>query len=255
MSFSGQVIAFYCRWVKPALPSFLQRFLRRIRLTWGYRSIVFLPGLPFKKRLDMISRFIRVDFGVPLAHKPAEIAHVCRTLAERRAAPQEVMVEAGCWQGGSSAKFSIMCKAMGYQLYVYDSFQGVEATDQAGHDFSGEYAAELELVKNNIERFGELDVCRFFPVWFADTIAKTPVDVQVRTVYIDCDLAKGTYEVLQGVLPELADDGVIYSQDYHIEAVKEVLHDPEIWRQLDRSEPRIEYLCHNLARLYWDNRN
>jgi O-methyltransferase len=252
MSFSQQVIAFYCRWIKPILPSFLARWLRRIRLTWGYRSLLLLTRLPFKQRLDTIARFIRVDFGVPLAHRPAEIAHVCKALAARPAAASEVMVEAGCWQGGSSAKFSTVCKQMGYRLYVYDSFQGVEATDQEGHDFTGEYAAELEAVKDNINRFGELDVCRFFPGWFADTIVAHPVRDPVRAVYIDCDLAKGTIEVLEGVLPALADDGIIFSQDYHIPAVRKVLEDEETWRQLGRTMPTIEYLCHNLARICWD---
>jgi O-methyltransferase len=201
--------------------------------------------------MDTVARFIRVDFDVPLAHRPAEIAHVCKTLAERAAAPNEVMVEAGCWAGGSSAKFSITCKDMGYQLYIFDSFQGVEQTDQDGHDFTGEYAAELESVKDNIGLYGELDVCSFFPGWFADTIVKDPVKNPVRMVYIDCDLAKGTHEVLQGVLPALVDDGVIFSQDYHIPAVRKMLEDPETWRQLGRSAPRIEYLCHNLARIFW----
>lgn len=251
MSFGEQVIAFYCRWVKPVLPSFLSRTLRRVRLVWGYRFILLLSNLPFRKRLDAVSRFIQVDFGVPLAHRPAEIAHVCKALAERRAGPDEIMVEAGCWQGGSSAKFSIVCKEMGYRLHIFDSFQGVEPTDQEGHDFTGEYAAELELVKDNIRRFGELDVCEFFPGWFADTLLKTPVTVPVRAVYIDCDLAKGTQEVLQGVLPALVGDGVIFSQDYHIPAVRRVLEDPETWRRLGRSVPKLEFLCHNLARLYW----
>ncbi|MGD8414516.1 MAG: TylF/MycF/NovP-related O-methyltransferase [Candidatus Latescibacterota bacterium] len=252
MSIGERVIAFYVRRVKPVLPSFLIRWLRRIRLTWGYRPVLFMRGMPLGKRMNVVGRFIEVDFGVELAHRPAEIAQVCRTLGQRRAAPNEVMVEAGCWQGGSSAKFSIVCKEFGYRLYVYDSFQGVEATDQEGHDFTGEYAAELESVKANIERFGELDVCRFFPGWFADTIVEDPVTEPVRAVYIDCDLAKGTNEVLQGVLPALSGDGVIFSQDYHIPAVRKMLEDPETWRGFGKPEPKIEYLCHNLARIYWD---
>ena len=65
------------------------------------------------------------------------------------------MVEAGCWQGGSTAKFSIICRIMGFPLYVYDSFQGVEPTDQEGWDFSGEYAASLPTVEANLRRYGE----------------------------------------------------------------------------------------------------
>lgn len=44
---------------------------------------------------------------------------------------------------------------------------------------------------------------------------------EVNVVYIDCDLAKGTQEVLDSVLPRLR--GVVFSQDYGIGPVRELL--------------------------------
>jgi O-methyltransferase len=251
MALAQKVIDFYVRSVKPHIPNGLRRGLRRVRMAWAYRGALSWPRLSMGEKLSVIGRFIRVDLDVPLGHKPGEILPVCRTLLEREPRGGEVMVEAGCWEGGSTAKFSIICKMMGIPLYVYDSFEGVEKTDQEGWDFTGEYAAPLDRVKQNIAGFGEIDVCTFFKGWFIDTLAAHPVREPVRTVFIDCDLAKGTVETLQGVLPSLSPDGVVYSQDYHIGAVKKVLHDPDTWKSLGRPQPSIRFVHHHLAEMRW----
>jgi O-methyltransferase len=144
------------------------------------------------------------------------------------------MIEAGCWQGGSTAKWSLACRLLGYGLHIYDSFEGVEArTDVEGqHDFTGEYAAPLETVRQNLVRHGNLSPCTFHKGWFVDTMQPGSVPGPVRLVYIDCDLVKGTKEVLAGVVPVLSDDGVVASQDGQIRAVAEFLARPATWESL-----------------------
>jgi len=187
-----------------------------------------------------------IDLNVLHAHWPCEIAAVCKALAQRRARSDEVMVEAGCWQGGSSAKFSIVCKLLGYKLHIYDSFEGVEqmTADEVkkSYDFSGQYAATETTVRSNLLRFGEADVCVLHRGWFAETLAAHAVSYPVRVVFIDCDLAKGTREVLNGVMPHLVDDGWIFSQDFAIKVVREVLTDPEIWKSFGKDYPKITRL-------------
>ena len=125
----------------------------------------------------------------------------------RRARSNEGFVEAGCWNGGSTAKFSLICKRYGYGLHVFDSFLGVKEWDYA-------YAAKEMNVKNNIARYGALEVCTFHPGWFR--YLGDDSSFPVRMVYIDCDVPQGTLEVLSGIMPALVEDGVIYSQDYHL---------------------------------------
>ena len=57
--------------------------------------------------------------------------------------------------------------------------------------------------------------------------------------YIDCDLGKGTLEVLQSAVPSLADDGCVFTQDFHIDPVRRVLDDPGTWESLGVPAPRI----------------
>jgi hypothetical protein len=48
----------------------------------------------------------------------------------------------------------------------------------------------------------------------------------VRLAYIDCDLVKGTEEAFAGLIPSLVDDGYIFSEDYHIKPVHDLLSKP-----------------------------
>jgi O-methyltransferase len=199
----------------------------RIRTLWflpGYWRLLVLPGGP-----AMFAKFLRIDWRVLHAHRPGEIAHVVRALSRYRGG---AMVEAGCWNGGSTAKFSLACARYGHALHVYDSFQGVEAVDEGGYDFAGEYAAALPDVQKTVERYGEASACSFHPGWFAETMPEL-VPERVNVVFIDCDRAKGTREVLDAVLPRL--DGLAFSQDYAIRSVRNLLDDPRF-----QAERRIE---------------
>lgn len=254
MSIERRVRDLYIRWVRPHVPQGLaQQRLKLLWDVWGYAPVLTFRSVPATKRVELIARMLRVDWNIPHAHKPRELVAVFRSIAERPARDGEGVVEAGCWMGGSSAKLSMFCSLFGYQLHTYDSFEGVEdrtAQEGAGGtDFSGSYAAQLEIVRSHIASYGEISVCHFHKGWFADTLAKSPPEFPVRGAYIDCDLVKGTVEVLAGVLPSLVADGWIYSQDYHIASVRDVLHSKETWKQLGKETPRVEHVYRNLARV------
>lgn len=245
----------YVRAIRPLISREIDR--QRLKLVtwdmWGYRRLFGMRGLSPGKKLHVLKRFLAIDWNVGHAHKPSEIAEVCRELAERPARPGECLVEAGCWQGGSSAKFSVVCRLLGYRLRVYDSFQGVEPMTEDekkdSYDFSGEYAAPEDLVRRHIEEFGEPGVCSLHAGWFADTLAVTPIPDPVRVAYIDCDVAKGTHEALEGIVPALSDDGVVFSQDFHIRPVRQLLENSATWASLGRGIPEIKPVIRNLARI------
>jgi hypothetical protein len=199
--------------------------------------------LTVRQRLHLLRRFLVVDWNVLHAHKPHEISWLSQALAERRGRPGETVIEAGCWQGGSSTKLSVLCRMLGYRLEVYDSFQGVEPREpgdtSATYDFSGEYCMPESVLRGHLEQYGEPGVCSIHPGWFADTLAARPADKPVRLVYIDCDLAKGTREALLGTVPALAPDSWIFSQDFHIEPVRSYLCDMATWRELGVVRPNI----------------
>ena len=233
----------YQRWLRPRLPRIWQQRVKLLWAGWGYHPVLTIPTLGLSARVSLLFRLLRVDWHVPHAHWPGELARVIKAIGRRRAAPGEVVVEAGCWLGGSTAKLSVICHMLGYKLLVYDSFAGVEP--QPGNSFSGRYAATLSTVRRNVSEYGEIRVCEFTPGWFADTLAKRPVRRPVAAAYLDCDLAKGTYEVLQGILPSFVQNGALCSQDYFIREVRALLDGQDVWCRLPR--PKVTGRYRNLA--------
>jgi O-methyltransferase len=234
----------YVRWIYPRIqdPVVRQRF-KMFWFLWGYAPLLVTGSIPFRVRLRLLGAFLRVDWNVLHCHLPSETSTIARELASRPARPDEVVVEAGCFQGGSSAKFSLLCRALGFRLHIYDSFEGVEALDPSEHteewDFAGQYASPESRLRHNLEAYGAPEVCEIHKGWFSETLAAHPIPHPVRLAYIDCDLAKGTREVLEGVMPSLAEDGCIVSQDFHIDPVRRLLLDPSTWRDLGRPDFRV----------------
>lgn len=248
----------YIRFIRPRFQEELS--WQRMKLpwfVWQYAQLFGVRGITLGQKLFLLRKFLRIDWFVTLAHQPGEIVAVLRHISQRAALPGEVIVEAGCWQGGSSAKFSWMARLLGYRLIIYDSFQGVESVqetqDGRGTDFSGTFASPQSVLIHNLQRYGAVDACEIVPGWFADTLARTPVHAPVRAAFIDCDIAKGTYEVLQGVLPSLAADGVIFSQDFHIPPVVDLLKNPQTWQKLNADFPRMHYEGGTLVSMRFDS--
>jgi O-methyltransferase len=245
----------YLRFVRPRI----QRPITRQRLKmacvmWSYWRVMTVPVIRPLDRARAVVRFLRVDWHVQHAHWPAEIGHIAQALGDRRAWAGEVMVEAGCWNGGSTAKFSILCALLGYDLRVYDSFEGVGMTEEEraiSYDFTGEYAAAEDDVRAVVARYGEPYVCSYHAGWYSETLAE-PVPAPVRVAYIDCDTASGTEEALVGILPSLVDDGVVFSQDFHIKTVRDLLQSRDVWDVLGVARPTQRQLGTKLARLRWE---
>lgn len=249
---NSRIRALYVRYLRPYIRQDIDR--QRIKLPYfvlGYWPLILLKNLSPLDKLRLFWRFLVIDWFIVHAHRPSEISVVCRALSERRAQAGEALLEAGCFNGGSSAKFSVLCSMLGYRLSIYDSFEGVEELPpeekSESYDFSGEYAASEELVRENIMRYGEISVCSFHKGWFADTLARTRVPYPVRVAYIDCDVAKGTREALHGIVPALVHDGWIFSQDFHITPVVNLLLDEGTWMPLGKGMPIISKLGEQIA--------
>ena len=81
--------------------------------------------------------------------------------------PEEegVVVECGCYLGGSTANLSLICEAVGRKLIVYDSFEGLPIPE--GNDLyategqAGYLRGDLEVVETNVRRFGAIGQCEF----------------------------------------------------------------------------------------------
>jgi len=147
-------------------------------------------------------------------------------------APPGVVVEAGCFKGGSTAKFSLIAEIADRDLMVFDSFQGIpENTEPHEKDLSGNpanfkagsYAGSIDEVKANVARYGRINRCKFVPGWFEETMPhfKEPI----AAAYLDVDLASSTATCLRYIYPLVVPGGFLASQDGHLPLVLDVLRE------------------------------
>ena len=54
-----------------------------------------------------------------------------------------------------------------------------------------------------------------------------------------CDLLSATQDVLDGVVPQLADDGIVFSDDFHFDEVCDLLNDPATWQAYGKPKHHV----------------
>src|SRR5581483_9931095 len=119
-----------------------------------------------------------------------------------------------------------------------DSFAGLpETVGQDGrfadidggaiHYSEGQYSAGLEVVKRNVDRFGESSVVEYIPGFFSDTLPT--LNVEPVLVFSDADLISSTRDVLRCLWPRLQPGGRIYSHDLNMPDLVRGITDCDFW--------------------------
>ena len=225
------------------LPRPLFRVLRRLwRVGDLLASARFLmhrgTGVPLRERLRLVGRLYAISDHVESPHTQAEVLAFVRAILTLPRGGRGVVVEAGCFKGSSTAKFSLAAALAGRDLVVFDSFQGIpEHAEPHDRDIfggkagfaPGDYRGSLEEARANVARWGSAESCRFVPGWFEDTLSG--FGEEVSAVYLDVDLASSTRTCLRYLYPLLRPGGVLLSQDGHLPLVLEVFRDRTFWEE------------------------
>jgi len=196
--------------------------------------------------------FKRVDRNVISAHTEGELLMVAGRIMQLGPQVPGLIVEAGCFQGASTAKLSIIAELLDRKMVVFDSFCGMPANDEIDSRqnafgepavFSeGSFAGSLDLVRQNVAQFGRADRCQYIKGWFDQTMPS--FDGVVACGYLDVDLPSSTLTCLKYLYPKLSPGGFLFSQDAHLPAVVDVIEDVDTWKALGVDKPRIEYTRH-----------
>lgn len=238
--------------VLPTRMFLLYRTLRNVRDFGAVLRFLRNKELPLSRseRLRMIRRFYAISFRVDSPHTQEEILSYVTTLLTLPQTVRGSVVEAGCYKGGSTAKFSLAAKAAHRRLIVFDSFEGLPENVEL-HDKNifnrpasfkkGDYAGALEEVRSNVSTFGRLEVCEFIKGWFDNTMPS--FREPLAEIYLDVDLASSTRTCLKYLYPLLQPGGVLYSQDGHLPLVLEVFDDAKFWEnEVGCPKPIVEGL-------------
>lgn len=193
----------------------------------------------FEQRRMLVERVRAADTGMVCAHTAAEMERIISAILAIPPSTRGCIVEAGCFKGGSTVKLSHAVKLVGRKLYVFDSFAGLPTHDeQHGRTlfgdkidfYPGRYKGRLDEVRQNVTRFGAVDVCEFVPGWFDDTMPH--FHEPIALAFIDVDLASSTRTCLQYLYPLLVPGGSIFSHDGHLPLCMEVFRDDAFWKDV-----------------------
>ena len=185
---------------------------------------------------------------VECPHVQREVLSFAQTILSLPPDVPGVCVEAGCFKGGSTAKFSLAADLAGRELVVFDSFCGIPPNEEKHVETifgnksvgfaEGIYCGAIDEVKSNVTKFGRISRCRFIQGWFDDTMPH--FHEPIAAAYIDVDLVSSTKTCLKYLYPLLAPGGVLYSQDAHLPLVIEVFEDDSFWEnEVGCKKPRM----------------
>lgn len=216
----------------------LPRILRNRRDLAAYAAFIGSPTvrIPRSQRIRIVRQIYAIASSVTSPHTGTEIMSYVTTITALPENSSGIVVEAGCYKGISTAKFSLAAAAAGKQLVVFDSFEGIpeheEPHDETifgrpAHFAQGEYAWGLEGVRANVSKHGCIDCCRFVAGWFDDTLPA--FEESIAAAYLDVDLASSTRTCIKYLYPLLEPGGVMYSQDGHLPLVIAALDDDRFW--------------------------
>ena len=203
-------------------------------------------------RASIIERFRRIDREMDIRTTPTDGLFLGEALLSLDC--PGAVVECGCFNGGSTAKLSIVAAITGRKLFVFDSFEGLPDADsyntfdlharrsvawtKRNHWRAGRYAAPLDVVKTNIERHGELSVCTFIKGWFNETL-DAGLPQQVSLAFTDVDLPSSAQECLTRIWPRLSQGGIFFSHDIAYLKVLQSFNDERLWRETFNEHPPI----------------
>jgi len=190
----------------PVLTVFLfhnRQFDKAYKLTWRRK---------FRLALRMYRNTKQVQTGTSNRAHMAMAAKIFEIPAKT----EGVIVEAGCWKGGTTANLSLVADIVGRDLIVYDSFEGLPAAtegDRWANAFGeGAFRGELEEVRGNVERLGVIERCQFRKGWFADTLGGHTEPIVAA--FLDVDYQASMHDCVLGLWPHLTDTGYLFIDEY-----------------------------------------
>jgi hypothetical protein len=151
------------------------------------------------------------------------------------------VIECGCYLGGSSVNLSLICGMVGRRLVIFDSFEGLPEPSEydrshsaihvghTDHYRKGMFAAPLDVVKENLARYGNLDVCDFRVGFFDQTMDR--LEGNAVMAFLDVDLIDSLKPCLRGIWPILRDGCRIYVHEARNLPLVAVFFDSAWWRE------------------------
>lgn len=168
------------------------------------------------RRVRLVHRLWRNTRRVPtgVSYK----AHVAMAAKLLQMPPDQpgIIVECGCWVGGTSVNLSLLARLVGRQLVVYDSFEGLPAPSpgdrHAKPESEGFFRGDIDTVRGHIDKYGAPEVVELRKGWFSDTLLNH--SEPIAFMFLDVDYQASLHDCVVNLWPHLAEKGYVFLDEF-----------------------------------------
>jgi hypothetical protein len=158
-----------------------------------------------------------------------------------------VVVECGCYKGGSTANLSLICRECGRELVVFDSFEGLPKPSDGDRDHlvlerkeihrysKGDWAGGLDEVRGNISKYGDPSVCTYRIGFFEKTLPEWTGKCVL--IFLDVDLLDSLKTCLTYLWPLLQDGCCLFTHEAKGLQISSLFFDRDWWSTNLHCEP------------------
>lgn len=190
----------------------------------------------FFDRFHLIWSFYKISYYVDCPHTEHELLTIARRILNLGTTVPGIIVEAGAFHGGSTAKLSLVAKLSNRNLAVFDSFEGMPANSEMHgksifgreHHFpQGSHSVGLEEVRDAVRTYGDIARCQFHKGWLNETLPL--LKDTVAAACINVDLEQSTKDCIHYLYPLMSPGGILFSQDAHFPWIIKLLQSETFW--------------------------
>jgi hypothetical protein len=120
--------------------------------------------------------------------------------------------EIGVYKGNTARILAGAARAEGRQLFLFDTFSGFDAADQAGSDNPSRSFTDTSL--EAVKQFVGAEAVTYVAGRFPDSLAQVAMPERFALVHLDCDLYQPTLAGLSYFYPRLSSGGLLILHDY-----------------------------------------
>jgi O-methyltransferase len=196
-------------------------------------------AMTWRKKLELAYRMYRNNMRIRTGTSYKAHMAMAAKLLEIPPEIEGVVVECGCWLGGSTANLSLVCDIVGRDLVVYDSFEGLPAGEPndryANEHTAGLFRGALERVEENVRRYGVIERCRFRKGWFNETL---PAHTEpIVLIFLDVDYQASLHDCVVNLWPHLTEQGYLFTDEFMYLDYCALFFSERFWKQYFDAPP------------------
>lgn len=207
-------------------------------------------GVTATDKLLLISKMVRNNLVLPTGSSFVEHLVIATKVLSIPADVDGAIVECGCYKGGSTANLSLVAALCDRPLVVFDSFEGMPEPDEDDgehllmatgeiHTYdTGSWKATYDEVQRNVGAYGDLEVCKFYPGLFDETMPE--YDEPVALAFLDVGLRASAEDAVEHLWPHLGDGCYLFTHEAKHMEIASLFFDVDWWaEQLDERPPHL----------------